>query len=92
MINFESHEPLPCLDTPGCACIANCACENCITETTCANCGKHPTEGKHSIHEDPEMEGKEVPLCNACGSHEFPTCAEIWDNIARKKVQGASKL
>ena len=61
------------------------------SEDKCANCGKSPTEGNHTIHEDPEMEGKEVPLCDACGSHEFPTCKEIWDNIARKKAADRSR-
>jgi hypothetical protein len=78
-------DALPCLHTAGCSRIANCACEHCIAETTCANCGKRPTEGTHMIHEDSDMEGKEVPLCDACGSFEKPTCSEIWENIAKKK-------
>lgn len=82
---MTNSDPLPCLHSAGCARIENCACENCATETTCANCGKRPTEGNYGIHEDPEMEGREVPLCDECGSMELPTCAEIWANIAAKK-------
>lgn len=48
----------------------------------CAFCGK-PAEGNHAIHRDGFMVGPEVDLCDACGSKETPTCAEIWHRIAQ---------
>ena len=47
----------------------------------CANCGS-PAEGNHSIHRDGFDCGPEVPLCDACGAGENPTCEEIWDRIS----------
>lgn len=47
---------------------------------TCAACGK-PSEGYRSIHRDWFGEGPEVPLCNDCGLHEYPSCPELWNRI-----------
>lgn len=47
----------------------------------CVNC-ESPAEGNFSVHRDGFGVGPEVPLCDACGSKEEPTCAEIWDRIA----------
>ena len=49
---------------------------------TCAYCGRK-SQGMHSIHRDGFGVGPEVPLCNACGSRETPSCAAIWDRIAK---------
>ncbi len=48
----------------------------------CAACG-NPAEGNHSIHRDGMDLGPEVDLCDACGSKERPTCAELWERIAK---------
>ncbi len=47
----------------------------------CSFCGK-AAEGNHAIHRDGFSEGPEVPLCDACGGSENPTCEEIWDRIS----------
>lgn len=46
----------------------------------CVYCGT-PAQGNHTIHRDGMGEGPEVPLCDACGGHERPTCEEIWARI-----------
>lgn len=48
----------------------------------CAYCGS-PAEGEYSIHRDGFGEGPEVPLCNACGSANGPTCEGIWNRTAQ---------
>lgn len=48
----------------------------------CAYCGK-PAEHRHTIHRDGFCVGPEVPLCDACGSRETPTCEDIWSRIAK---------
>lgn len=49
----------------------------------CAYCGKS-AEGNHAIHRDGLGVGPEVPLCDACGAHETPTCDEIWARISSR--------
>ena len=49
---------------------------------TCAFCGR-PAEGNYAIHRDGLGVGPEVELCDACGSEETPTCADIWSRIAQ---------
>ena len=51
----------------------------------CSHCGK-AAEGNYSIHDTPSMDGPEVPLCDACGSSEEPTCGEIWAGLADKAI------
>lgn len=48
---------------------------------SCAFCGK-PAEGNYAVHRDGFGVGPEVDLCDACGSGQEPTLAEIWDRIA----------
>lgn len=48
----------------------------------CVYCG-HPAEGNFTIHRDGFGVGPEVPLCDACGGAETPSCADIWDAIAQ---------
>ena len=48
----------------------------------CAVCNNY-AEGEYSIHRDGFSVGPEVPLCNACGSGESPSCEEIWGKISR---------
>jgi hypothetical protein len=48
----------------------------------CAYCGRL-AEGNYAIHRDGFCEGPEVPLCDACGGHEEPTCEAIWARIAK---------
>lgn len=48
----------------------------------CAFCGR-PAEGNYSIHRDGLGMGPEVPLCDACGSHEQPCLVTIWQSIGR---------
>lgn len=47
----------------------------------CAFC-RRPAEGNHAVHRDGFGDGPEVPLCDACGGHETPTLAAIWDRIS----------
>lgn len=47
----------------------------------CAYCGG-PAEGNYSIHRDGFCIGPEVPLCDRCGSRQYPTCGEIWNRIS----------
>lgn len=49
----------------------------------CAACGK--PSGRFAIHRDGFGEGPEVPLCEACGGHETPTCEELWERIAERR-------
>jgi hypothetical protein len=51
----------------------------------CAACGA-PVQGNHSIHRDGFGIGPEVDLCDACGANETPTCEELWDAIARRRM------
>jgi len=57
----------------------------------CACCGATFT-GKvtSSIHRDGFAIGPEVPLCDACGGHELPSCEEIWERIAARIADGAT--
>jgi len=48
----------------------------------CAHCWK-PAEGNYSIHRDGFGEGPEVPLCDACGGEETPTCEDIWHKTSK---------
>lgn len=50
----------------------------------CAYCGK-PCEGHFSIHRDGFGIGPEVPLCDAHGGGELPSCEQIWAKIAKVK-------
>lgn len=47
----------------------------------CFFCGA-PAEGNHSIERDEFGEGPEVPLCDAHGGGELPSCEQIWARIA----------
>lgn len=53
----------------------------------CAACGRN-AEGEHSIHRDGFDDGPEVPICNACGSGEAPTCDELWERISERGLYG----
>lgn len=54
---------------------------------TCAACG-NVAEGNYAIHRDGFSDGPEVPLCDACGSEEEPTCEELWAAIAARREEG----
>ena len=54
-----------------------------LLKRRCTYCGE-PAEGNYSIHRDGFGEGPEVPLCDAHGAHELPTCAEIWARISER--------
>mgnify|MGYP006318488921 FL=1 len=47
----------------------------------CAFCGAW-AEGNFSIHRRPPCNGPEVPLCDACGGEDGPSCEEIWAVLA----------
>ena len=47
-------------------------------------------EPRSSIHRDGFGVGPEVPLCDACGGHELPSCEEIWERIAARIADGAT--
>lgn len=47
----------------------------------CAFCGAW-AEGNFSIHRRPPCNGPEVPLCDACGAEDGPSCREIWAVLA----------
>lgn len=47
----------------------------------CAFCGGQ-AEGNFSIHRRPPCNGPEVPLCDACGAEDGPSCEEIWAVLA----------
>lgn len=49
----------------------------------CAFCGG-AVSSDYGIHRDGLGEGPELPLCTDCGSHEKPTCEEIWARISTK--------
>jgi hypothetical protein len=51
----------------------------------CAACGA-PAQGNYSINRDAICDGPEVPLCDACGGGEEPTCEELWARIARRQT------
>jgi len=51
-----------------------------LADERCAYCGK-PTEGQYAIHRDGLGKGPEVPLCNDCGSGDYPTLDEIWADL-----------
>lgn len=53
----------------------------------CAACGER-AEGEYSIHRDGFGVGPEVPLCNACGREETPTCDDLWRRIAKRLAAG----
>lgn len=42
-------------------------------------------EPEYSIHRDGFGEGPDVPLCNGCGGSPSPTCAEIWERLAKER-------
>jgi hypothetical protein len=52
----------------------------------CAACGEAAL-GTYSIHRDGFGQGPEVPLCEACGAQELPTCEMLWLMIATRKEQ-----
>lgn len=52
-------------------------------ELICAACGK-PAEGHFAIHRDGFGEGPEVPLCDACGRENGPSCEALWEAIAAR--------
>lgn len=55
-----------------------------VAEGFCCYC-QEEAEGGYSIHRDGLGEGPELPLCNACGSNETPTCEEIWEKLAKDR-------
>lgn len=57
---------------------------------TCVNCGKQFDGAvEFMIHRDGFCIGPEVKLCHACGAFPFPTCEEIWFNIAERRARRA---
>jgi hypothetical protein len=51
----------------------------------CSYCGAEiKGEVEFAIHRDGFGIGPEVPLCVKCGSSQLPTCAEIWEKIAKE--------
>jgi len=52
------------------------------TQELCAYCGK-PAQGNFSIHRDFIDKGPQVPLCDACGGANGPSCNEIWSRISQ---------
>ena len=56
-----------------------------VRRKRCAFCGAW-AEGNFSIHRRPPCNGPsngpEVPLCDACGDEDGPSCAEIWAVLA----------
>lgn len=57
-------------------------------DTLCCYCGK-PAEGNYTIHARRDFTGPEVPLCDACGGHEIPTCEQIWDKLEPNLLENA---
>lgn len=56
-------------------------------EYPCAACGDRiQDEIAYAIHRDGFCEGPEVPLCEACGKGQRPTCTELWAAIAERQV------
>lgn len=57
----------------------------------CCYCGK-PAEGNYTIHRDVDAQGlpfgPELPLCDAHGGGELPTCEQIWKRIAVRRAKG----
>lgn len=52
----------------------------------CAACGAAIRgRAKDTIHRDGFCLGPEVPLCEPCGAHETPTCAELWAAIRARR-------
>ncbi len=47
-----------------------------------------PCEGHYAIHRDDIGVGPELPLCDAHGSGELPTCEQIWERIAERRARG----
>lgn len=69
-------------------------CDDCATvlavdigllEVHCVNCRK-PAQGNYSIHRDGFGDGPELPLCDACGCTELPTCNQIWCRIDARGI------
>lgn len=63
-------------------------CKQCWDEEhakVCAACGRKVSKVKHAIHRDGFGVGPQVPLCNACGAHETPTCEQIWSRIYERR-------
>lgn len=54
-------------------------------EPRCYCCGAQ-AQGNYSIR---FCIGPEVPLCDACGKDETPTCQEIWEEIAYRLDEGS---
>jgi len=52
---------------------------------TCAVCD-NTSEGNYSIHRYAMDVGREVWLCDGCGSKTTPTCGQIWDWLRDKKL------
>lgn len=57
-------------------------------DLSCAYCGE-PAEGNYSIHRDGFGQGPEVPICDAHGGSEDPSCHLIWIEIAERMDGGA---
>lgn len=53
----------------------------------CAACGSLIVDFSYSIHRDGFCDGPEVPLCDACGAHETPTCGELWAAIRERRAR-----
>jgi hypothetical protein len=51
----------------------------------CAYCAQ-PAEGRYGVHRDGYGVGPLMDLCTACGAHDTPTLADIWDRIAKPSV------
>ena len=52
-----------------------------VRRKRCAFCGAW-AEGNFTIHRRPPCNGPEVPLCDACGGEDGPSCEEIWAVLA----------
>lgn len=48
----------------------------------CAYCAQ-PAEGRYGVHRDGYGVGPLMDLCDACGAHETPRLADIWERIAQ---------
>lgn len=48
----------------------------------CVYCGGL-ARGNYSIHRDGFGIGPEVDLCDDCGQDSTPTCADIWERVAK---------
>lgn len=62
--------------------------------TQCAYCDARIAADApvYSIHRDDFGEGPEVPLCEACGSGQTPTCEQIWAKIGQGAVEARAVM